>query len=489
MERKKLCVIGIDGGDMEAIRHYFDKLPNLAQLINQGASTTLLSTTPPHTSLGWVSMTTGVKPGRHGVFQFWETKSRNYQPDFSTSKTIHVPFLWEWLSNQGFKVNVINVPMTHPPRPVNGCLITWPLTNTLRFSFPPNLLTEISRDVGPYLSDLATMYKGEPDYIKKAEQYIERKTETMIHLLKHYAGDFSMVVFTEVDRVSHYDFAGFGTDLEKAYIRIDEAIGRIRRELPEETVFAVVSDHGFTEGKWDFYVHGWLEERGLLHYKDTASDNSWYLKEVDMRQTICYMPAPGSYALNINLKGRETLGIVEPSEFSSICERLREELQEVLTPDGKPMFQDVKLGSEVYAGECVEKAPDLVMIPYDYGNMVQHIRPIKKVFEKSSQKGLHRREGIFLLDAQGVMAGSYKTIMEIEDVFPTILYAAGYPIPEYLDGEIRAEFFDSTWIETHRPLKLGENGVTAKEVPVTNDGYSEEEKTLIEQRLRDMGYL
>jgi predicted AlkP superfamily phosphohydrolase/phosphomutase len=378
--------------------------------------------------------------------------------------------------------------MSHPPRPVNGRLITWPLTNTLRFSYPENLLSELLPEVGPYLSDLATMYRGEKNYIKKAKKYIRRRTDAMLYIMKNYPADFNMVVYTEVDRVSHFAYAGFGEELKQAYIAIDEALGQILNQLPEDMVLAVVSDHGFTDGKWDFHIHDFLREQGWLDYKPGVDDESWALNKLDWNRTICYMPAPGCYGLNFNLKGRQKYGIVERDEYHHLFEQVKEQLLFLKTPDGLPLFKEVLTSSEVYPGPYSCNAPDLIMIPYDYGNMIQmSSSPIEgEYFVKGSQAGYHRREGIFILKSPVVKPGKYESLRLI-DVLPNLFYASSWDLPHHFDGKVIFELFHESWNAQHSIRKVGQSDYSFYGSSSTD--YTEEEKKLIEKRLRDLGYL
>ena len=72
----KLLVIGLDGATFELINQFQSDgaLPIFSKLMNKGLSYPLISTMPPHTAPGWVSSLTGVNPGEHGIYQFWDTQ-------------------------------------------------------------------------------------------------------------------------------------------------------------------------------------------------------------------------------------------------------------------------------------------------------------------------------------------------------------------------------------------------------------------------------
>jgi predicted AlkP superfamily phosphohydrolase/phosphomutase len=433
----------------------------------------------------------GVQPGKHGIYQFWDVQSEDYQPRFTTSDQLGAPAVWEWLSERGFRVNVVNVPMTHPPRPVNGNLITWPLTNTLRFSYPDHLIRDMVKEVGPYLSDLATMYRGEPDYLDKARKYIRMRTKTLLYLQERHPADFNMVVFTEIDRVSHNDFGMEENALLECYRAINEALGEVMERFgTEDRVFCVVSDHGFVKSKADFYIHEFLRDQGFLAFKPDSGDgrSGWYLNDIDWSRTICYMPSPGSYSLNVNLAGRQRQGTVPPERFCGVLEELRAKLLEVRTPDGRPLLKDAVPGREIYTGGKADRAADLVLIPHDYGYMVLPYRsPNGEWFCPAEQNGYHGLKGVFILSAPGVSPG-LKPGMPMVDALPQVLYAAGQAIPDHLDGEVRLSLFGDDWKRDRPPTFLHLPHVSESRGG-PGESYTEEEKKSVEDRLRALGYL
>jgi hypothetical protein len=101
-------------------------------------------------------------------------------------------------------LGLVNIPMSHPQRKLPGYQITWPLSNTLRYCEPPALLGELAQAGAHFQSDLATMYRGEPDYIETALQNIEARVRSITQLLRNQPVDLVMLVLTEVDRVCHH---------------------------------------------------------------------------------------------------------------------------------------------------------------------------------------------------------------------------------------------------------------------------------------------
>src|SRR5436305_14865922 len=93
---RKLIVLGFDGADAKLVGRWMDegKLPHLAKLRAQGSFSPLRPTIPSQTPVSWSTFSTGLNPGRHGVFDFLKRNPLTYRPDFAAAEEGHVPFLF-----------------------------------------------------------------------------------------------------------------------------------------------------------------------------------------------------------------------------------------------------------------------------------------------------------------------------------------------------------------------------------------------------------
>ncbi|MHC1683124.1 MAG: alkaline phosphatase family protein [Clostridiaceae bacterium] len=520
----KTFIFGIDGGTFSIIKPLLDKgfLPNIKKLIDSGASGNLISTVPPHTAPGWASAITGVNPGSHGIYQFWDTQSSEYVGKYMGSTDFGVPTLWEILNKNGMKTGMVNVPMTHPPKPVDGFIITWPLSKTLRYSYPSNILSEIANSGGHYLPDLYTMFKGDLEYINEAIEITKNRAKTIIHLIKKYPTDFFMTVFPEVDRISHYYWHFFDekspdysnsvdniklrSAISDIYIATDYAIGEILKALDDKCSIYLISDHGFGCGMLNFYLHNFLKDKGYLNVKYSEhngekcsskscyelADGDWLNFEeenseftVDWENTKAYMSAPGSYGININLKGRQKNGVVSQEEFDEVSKQLIKLLMEVKNPiSGEDLFSKIVPSKEVYKGSLLKYAPDLILIPKDFGTMVHHQLTSSGWFSNPEQKGMHREEGIIIASGPDIKKCSIQNA-HLEDIVPTLLYQLRMPIPNYIEGDVlsifKNEFNESNKIEI---IEENPHGINTR-----GSGYSDSENIEIQEKLKSLGYL
>ena len=130
----RLLVVGLDGGTDSVIGLPDANLPNIAEVREQGASGTLISTVPPITAAAWPSMMTGWNPGRHGMFDFRTLGIERYSRlwgaghsasfedgrDFVTSRRWSGAAFWDQAEAP---VAILSVPMTFPTWEVDGRMV------------------------------------------------------------------------------------------------------------------------------------------------------------------------------------------------------------------------------------------------------------------------------------------------------------------------------------------------------------------------------
>lgn len=94
-QQQKVIVLGFDGVDANYTERWMNegKLPNLAKLRETGTFRPLLPTTPAQTPVSWSTFSTGVDPGRTGIFDFLRRNPKTYLPVFAAFDETTEPFL------------------------------------------------------------------------------------------------------------------------------------------------------------------------------------------------------------------------------------------------------------------------------------------------------------------------------------------------------------------------------------------------------------
>src|SRR5439155_4937150 len=124
----RTVIFGADGLTFRVLHPLIERgdLPNFQRLQQEGCEAVLESKYPPLTPPAWTSLSTGLKPARHGVYDFWtydeQQASRGVRKAQVTTRRKAGKAIWNILSEYGKQVLVINVPMTYPPEAVNGIM-------------------------------------------------------------------------------------------------------------------------------------------------------------------------------------------------------------------------------------------------------------------------------------------------------------------------------------------------------------------------------
>jgi predicted AlkP superfamily phosphohydrolase/phosphomutase len=85
----KMIVLGLDGLDPVLTRRWIGegRLPAFAKLLRQGDFRPLGTSLPPQTPVAWSNFITGMDPGGHNIFDFFNRDPKTYVPVFSATET------------------------------------------------------------------------------------------------------------------------------------------------------------------------------------------------------------------------------------------------------------------------------------------------------------------------------------------------------------------------------------------------------------------
>lgn len=92
---QKVIVLGFDGVDARYTEQWMNegKLPNLARLRAEGTFRPLRPTVPAQTPVSWSTFSTGIDPGRTGIFDFLRRDPKTYLPVFAAFDETKEPLL------------------------------------------------------------------------------------------------------------------------------------------------------------------------------------------------------------------------------------------------------------------------------------------------------------------------------------------------------------------------------------------------------------
>jgi len=234
----RILVIGLDGATFEVIEPLISegKLPTIERLLREGTRAVLESTAFPHSAPAWTSCMTGVNPGKHGVFGFGvRDDQNNYRFQLPNSTTVRAKTLPRLLSEYGKYSVLINEPISFPPYPINGTIISGMLTpQGARFTFPPEFQQELLKGVPNYVTEVSPFdfdlenTAGKGAYAAALFDTIQARTQAAQFLMEKETWDFFMVVFTELDRVQHH----FWAEMDKSHLFHHQKDSSLNRVIP-----------------------------------------------------------------------------------------------------------------------------------------------------------------------------------------------------------------------------------------------------------------
>ncbi len=530
--KDRVLIIGIDGGTWKLLRPLMEEgvMPNLKEAVRSGASGILKSTIPPLTATAWTTFMTGLSPSKHGIIEF-NNYDGAYGTYFVTNSSIKQKTIWELASDFGLRVISVNVPLTYPPYPIRGYMITGLLTpDTKRFTYPPSLGKEILEEFGEYrilTTGKVFLLHGLDRFVEELKETVRGRAEVAAYLLLTKEWDLAMVHFYSSDMVQHFTYHCLepshplhdpscrGKVLE-VYREIDKAITKVLEAAEKKglSLKVFLSDHGFTGVHTTIVLNSLLLKNGWLKPKvqslprkvlwktlrfarrlDVFNLNRWFLKEKTREKLISSLQVGNidfsssvAFSINgwvygnvfINLKGRQPEGVVEEKDY----ERIRQEIKEAL--EKEKGIKKVLTREEAYGKTQLPSIPDLVAVPEDgYAFSFSLFADRKRVYLKNrirtDHTGSHHIDGIWILNGKGVREG-VEVNAEIKDLLPTVFWYMGLDIPAYVDGRVVKEAFKDGFSSSKEEKRVDLD--PSRELSKTYD-----EEGALEERLHDLGYL
>lgn len=255
-------LFGIDAGTLSILEPLLetDTLPNLASIFEDGTVGSLESQIPPWTPSAWPSLYTGVNPGKHGVFGFLDFDG--YDWDVVNDTHVRERTLWEFLDYHGYSSVIVNVPVTHPPREINGAIVPGYTAPENPDCYPEGLLSDIRNELGDYRVYAPRDATG-LEKVDWYERLIQMRGEAFRYLINRFDPEFGFIQFQQTDTVFH-EFPGDREKVRTVYSAVDEQIGHILSHCDPDTIL-LASDHGMGRyGGHEFRPNEFLREHGLV---------------------------------------------------------------------------------------------------------------------------------------------------------------------------------------------------------------------------------
>jgi predicted AlkP superfamily phosphohydrolase/phosphomutase/tetratricopeptide (TPR) repeat protein len=290
LKKSKVLVVGWDSADWKII----DKLmanglmPAIKSIVDNGVRGKLATIDPPLSPMLWTSMATGVRPFDHGVLGFVEPDGQGgVRPVSSYSRKVKA--IWNMLSIEGYKSNVVGWWPSNPVESINGCMISnlfhqekvgkeiveiadWKIPDG---SVYPERIIDKVKDlrvhpfeitgnlIMPFVPQAVALDKKQDKRLNVIAKLLAHATTvhaTATELMTSEPWDFMAVYHDAMDHFSHAfmkyhppqmkgitdeAFNLFKDVVIGAYIYHDMMLDRMLKLVDEDTTVMVISDHGF----------------------------------------------------------------------------------------------------------------------------------------------------------------------------------------------------------------------------------------------------
>ncbi len=470
---EKVLVIGLDGATLSTLEPWMNegKLPNIKKLADRGVVGNLTSVIPYVSPVAWASFMTGNQPGKHGVYGFQQAKPGQYKAFIPMGDDVKGKTLWKILSDNAKKPIVVNVLMTYPLEDVNGVIIGGMMSPGIAVK-PEKYKSWLEKE-GYITEGKGFLNTGKDEFLTSLYETTDRRVDVSLKLMdKEPDWDFFMVLISGTDRIQHYLWGDmedkdpqYGDAIEKYYIHCDKLLGQLIEKAGPETDVILLSDHGFGRQRNKVHINHFLIENGFMKLEDTWENRktmwtirlSGFLKETGLSELIrkalvvfasgektdmqppkvkvdystntsVFTPAYYTGHLYMNPK-------LAPDQYDAKRQELMEKLKELKDPaTGEHVIKEVYAREEIYKGEYVYMAPDVIIVPAsDYWivgglNYYRLIEPIHR------DTGQHRMDGMLVMGGPRIKAIAETQDAELIDIAPTILDL--YGIESKMDGRV-----------------------------------------------------
>ncbi len=463
MSKRRVMLIGLDCAAPELVfERYRDSMPNVSALMDRGIWGKLRSSDPPITVPAWTCMVSGRDPGELGLYGFRNRIEGERGLAVASAREVRVKRLWDWLGDHGKQVSVLFVPLTSPPSPVHGHMVSgflWP-GEPAPWCYPPTLEAELTERFGPYRADVENFRSDE---LQRIYDELLVMTEQHFAIAEHAwsekSPDFMMMVEIGVDRLHHAFWRHIDPEHprhepnnpwqdygRRYYAALDAHIGSLLEHTDEDTSVLLLSDHGARAMHGGFCINEWLIRQGYLVLKEPASGpSSLDHSKVDWTRSRAW--AEGGYYARVflNVAGREPGGIVPAEGFQALRAELSQRLAELSDDDGQGIRTEVHVPQSHY--RCARGFPPDLMVYFDE----LALRAVATVGNKAlivteNDQGPdscnHAWDGMFVFAGAAFPPRGRVEGASLYDVAPTVLGSFGIDGPPDILGRDWSETSD-----------------------------------------------
>lgn len=522
---KRVLMIGLDGATFRLFRplSQMGAIPFLTSMIRNGTVAELMSTRNPLTPPAWTTMTTGVSPEVHGIYDFLRP---SYLDDGSVYLKVNdrrdnrAESIFSIANRAGKRSTALNFYGYSPVPQIDGYVVSGfvPWKHLRHGIHPPSLFDKLKaskdfdyRDLGMDIGEEKKVVTGigadeHDEWIELQNVRDEAWTEVACRLMKEDRTELTALVLDGPDKLQHLFYryvdpdcyAGpEGAETDKLrelcvdfYRRMDDNIRRLVEAAGPDTNVLVTSDHGFGPTDEIVYLNEWLAQKGYLVWSKnsvldakgslTAEKIKDHLGMVDWRKTVAFCATPSSNGIYIKPDLGNGVG-VKPDDYLDFVLKLRSELLEWRNPrDGKQVFVGAEL-NKLRGRSFVEPCPDITLKLRD-GGFVSILASDEVVKPRPLVDGTHAPAGVFVGYGPDFRRDEHLPPLSILDIAPLILTLLGIPVPKNFEGRVPVEALEPGVV-----IKTG--AATAVAAATEHEEVSEEDRQTLLRQMKQLGYM
>jgi len=154
------------------------------------------------------------------------------------------------------------------------------------WAYPKDVMKRLDQAVDGYEIDVpltkpSEMRGGEEAYLAQVERLHSKSVESAKRLLEWFKPDLFFMTLQGIDMVQH-DFSrymdqpgsAYSNVVRDWYVRLDQAVGELRKFTTPETYLLILSDHGSMPITTSFHVNEYLRSQGILRLKNSSEKKS-----------------------------------------------------------------------------------------------------------------------------------------------------------------------------------------------------------------------
>jgi predicted AlkP superfamily phosphohydrolase/phosphomutase len=493
---QRVFIFELSGPTLDFLRERLDALPNFRRFFDQGAWGTLHSPLQPVAPQSFATLFTGRNPGATGLFDFFRFAAGGYERIPYSTRLLRPATFYQLLSDSGKRVGLINVPLTFPLPQVNGFVVSGDEGIGDDFAFPAEVCRQLHQD--GYAVPFGASYAPgrEQQFADRAMEVLGMRRRALHRLFGDGRWDFGMLTIHMYGELQHafwkfYDpqhpryrprqtvFGGRDPFLEPLLV-IDEMLGEIVELAGPRGLVLFFGAWGHRLEHTRVHLNGLLERDGYLQFRRDAATRVKRLMfrmgisattaerlahRLNLYRLFHYRLGRGQRAkvtgatflsyrdidwartravamgylgqVYLNVQGQRPLGTIPQAQYQAERDRLRQRLAELRDPaTGKAMVERVYAREEIYRGDELAHAPDLV-VEWKLGYSGDAgISGAGRIVTPSppNHSSDHWNQSALLALGAGVRPGQITA--RLEDIAPTVLQALGVSAPPDLDGTV-----------------------------------------------------